>query len=664
MSLLVCSSEQSRYHKKEIGVSRPFSFTNYLPNAMIIPPKSEVAVQSVKYERSGKYEVVKGENDVGFVDFGPAYTDGEDFTRNSSQSLLQFTLDEGTYNEDGLKKALKSALDKMCLWHPDLKAGAVSIQSYTDERFKGFTFSLSQKSTTLDDGGTLTPYGLLITNSDGSTGKFEGEPSFVGSADGSTITGFSGSGTSFRWLGRNTTDNAGSNTAIFPERMMSFQGSDMTISIANATQVSWCIGLVRAQACGNAHQGRGSAGNRQYDYYKNYIGPVSSGYGLPSACENEHDPNLDPDDLGLNEINFWDYCVASVYDEDDDKHYLRVYANCFDDPDEEQQAEKTNFNTEIEYWEDSGSDLTGSGPYDLDTNSESISDIHFEVKGNEVLVSTKKGNADHHLFVRSRRDTIYSYPPITSTKLRLHMKLQIDNDSTKYLQWDTRNITGRDYTTAQEQKDRGYGKGWYEEHEDNMAEYGGESSFDSDTRPSNATFGWEGEVLSIDGSSEIQGTFTIYTNPEDEDDEDPHINPPELTASAGVYDLMGFYSHIINESDGTKTDTSVEWSSEFAPEGVASSTIFVSCPTLTQLSHNFGHGTPSKIIHHCPLFDNTGRSTGPLFFETSEKTYLRLGNTEPISLNQLQLDLVNSDETLVDDIKGNTTIVLHIRQRR
>jgi hypothetical protein len=77
------------------------------------------------------------------------------------------------------------------------------------------------------------------------------------------------------------------------------------------------------------------------------------------------------------------------------------------------------------------------------------------------------------------------------------------------------------------------------------------------------------------------------------------------------------------------------------PDAEATHSLFVRCPTLTQQSSNFGKGSMSKIIYHCPMFSNTGKSSGSLFFQPSERVYIDLGNKETLNLNQLTLEVVD-----------------------
>ncbi len=97
---------------------------------------------------------------------------------------------------------------------------------------------------------------------------------------------------------------------------------------------------------------------------------------------------------------------------------------------------------------------------------------------------------------------------------------------------------------------------------------------------------------------------------------------------------------------------------------LSSHTCFIRCPTLTHQSLNMAKELPSKILYHIPRFSNSGKEYGNLFYEPHEKTYLELRNTEEIKINELKIDIVNTDETIAEDLTGQTTICLHFRKKR
>lgn len=89
---------------------------------------------------------------------------------------------------------------------------------------------------------------------------------------------------------------------------------------------------------------------------------------------------------------------------------------------------------------------------------------------------------------------------------------------------------------------------------------------------------------------------------------------------------------------------------------------FVRLNDLTLRSFNGATNSRSQILYHLPKFTNEGRQYGELYFSPHEKTYIKLHNTKRETINQLSLDIVNRAEQVVSDLTGNTIIILHIRQ--
>ena len=92
--------------------------------------------------------------------------------------------------------------------------------------------------------------------------------------------------------------------------------------------------------------------------------------------------------------------------------------------------------------------------------------------------------------------------------------------------------------------------------------------------------------------------------------------------------------------------------------------IFVRLSSGTQLSKNGLTGTDSKIIYHCPRFDNAGNEQGGLYFEPGEKTYLDLGNIGDTPINSFSIDIVDRKDKLVKGLIGDTIVMLHIRAKK
>ena len=80
-------------------------------------------------------------------------------------------------------------------------------------------------------------------------------------------------------------------------------------------------------------------------------------------------------------------------------------------------------------------------------------------------------------------------------------------------------------------------------------------------------------------------------------------------------------------------------------------------------SMNAGTGYRSMIMYGLPRFDNAGNEVGAgLYFEPSERIYLKLHNATDMKISDFSIDIVNEDETLATSLIGKTIVTFHIRK--
>jgi len=139
------------------------------------------------------------------------------------------------------------------------------------------------------------------------------------------------------------------------------------------------------------------------------------------------------------------------------------------------------------------------------------------------------------------------------------------------------------------------------------------------------------------------------------------------TASCNTQFFMGFPNRsLVNvpNSTGGSSPFTLTFLSDEAPDLNGTQSLFVRLKNMTFDSVNLSKGANSKILYHIPAFSNSGARVGALFFEPNERVYLKLGNTEDLYLSTLEIDIVYADETLAIDLVGKTTVVLHIQDHK
>ena len=138
----------------------------------------------------------------------------------------------------------------------------------------------------------------------------------------------------------------------------------------------------------------------------------------------------------------------------------------------------------------------------------------------------------------------------------------------------------------------------------------------------------------------------------------------EYTADANTQYSFGFNGRSLATGGPVDANGGSTFESSVAPILTSSKSLFVRVNNLTQQSVNAQLGNAySKIIGHLPRFDSAGNEVGHLYFEPNEKTYIALNNPNEVYLNSFDIDLVYDNETYADSLSGKTIVVLHIRKR-
>ena len=138
--------------------------------------------------------------------------------------------------------------------------------------------------------------------------------------------------------------------------------------------------------------------------------------------------------------------------------------------------------------------------------------------------------------------------------------------------------------------------------------------------------------------------------------------------NANFADAIGFErSPLLAPSTNGKVDADdeqiVAYLSDAEPTSSSTASLFVRLDNFTQRSINAGVGRPSKILYHLPRFDTSNRDLGAgLYFEPTERCYIPLGNSDMLYQNSIDISIANDNEVLATDLVGKTIVVLHFRK--
>ena len=148
MSFIVTTSKQDKYGLVgETGIENPASFNNYLSNAMIVEPNSEIAVQSVKINRTPNYIFRK--NDKGFyLAFYPGtYTLKEDWDVNLPNfSLIRIIPDEGSYSPKEMCVMFSNRITDALAAHPEVDTAVMSVEFTAGGAMTSYKFTVNIKT--------------------------------------------------------------------------------------------------------------------------------------------------------------------------------------------------------------------------------------------------------------------------------------------------------------------------------------------------------------------------------------------------------------------------------------------------------------------------------------------------------------------------------------
>ena len=694
MSLIIATSRLNEDETQTTN-QRPSNFQNFFRSAIEIEADSEIAVDSVKIERTGNVTVGAkhffchyfGKNPEGLQD-GDEYNDLTSISRTIQPK-------RGTYSVQGYIRQLTS----------DMNA------QYDDPRIYGNASVLVE-----ENASTFQTEGIAIKFTDRGKSTTDVTASLVGkavfnlanpSAYYANASNLLKPSDSFTWPGAaKTFSRTGASSAVLTNsscvgiltgRPFCLNEGEFIVDVANASAKPFCVGLSRPQiqyesptnsvSATNASTFTDSERASRYVRIKDLV---------ESAAREDNDTNIRTyDDQGVIAGPYEMYDYVFIQDEDDNITIAqRVYM----------EDEESFVHQELEYWASGGS-VTG----DKMTKTEfyaTYDAIKFEAYGDEIRLFFRvaaapgaKAAVVYHQIVGSNLSSAgavgKTFSPIGSTTYALYPQIHLGNGSVDVDDYFS-NYTGTDTSYAYPTFVEGAGAtSGYTPGDDmfsNEAVYGLSAEPYIKVPPSrvlasdsvqDAVFKCDTSNQKLDNVAGLQHSPYVFAlmNPADSVDF-AHILTMNKFTRPYIFDTLtaaqlfpsmsgrlGFPDRVIVSSksgdgyvagDDTKvvTFTSVEQIEKTALSS------FIRLPGLTHKSFNGAQSGLSKIVYQLPQFSNDGREFGALFFQPGEKTYVKLNNPSPLILNSLQVQIVDPFEKETSSLTGDTQIVFHIRKRK
>ena len=671
MSLILASSKLTE-NKSEIASEKPSSFTNFFRSPIEIEPDSEIAVQSVKINRSG--HVVA--NDAFFCHYfgGPRGPDADGDDLLAGQDIYvsrTIKLEDGTYTIDAFTREIDRALDAQ-YDHPAIFGQAtVTLNLDTEGNEQGVAIKFVQRAS-----GSGTSSIPQLT--DVAAFQLGTTPGLTGPS--SDFTWVSGTGIFARTGSDATSIDDASCIGVLKDKPFSSTTGKCTFdSMTNASLGGhWCVGLSRAQI---EAEGTSSSATQIVQ------GPYSD--GSPSKyydLDNELVPGV---------FNMSDYCVMC-----DDTNII-VLQSSWDPlaggyPGRPVMKELTYFG------------LGGSVAAKLTKTQfyASYDGVRFGARGDEITLDFKqKGKTVFDPVLDSTNDDlndeIYEvFSPIGTTRYALYPIINLGKGSVRLLTYESdltdlsykypsysigskTYVPGSDMFSTESSRTlinegvrvsdvvkRSLASGNGDENAIKYVDYQQIYWYRqvSPFVPPKALVPFERlQFLGPNASGGVKFSHILTIDKIDEDDFENSLlvrqHWPNMSYKLGYGEkaLLEDYSgesYVSGSGTNTITFTSTE---EMKKSNITS---FIRCPTLTHKSFNGAQQSLSKILYQVPQFSNDGTEFGPLYFEANEKTYVSLNNPTSMILNSLQVQFVSYDEKEIDSLDGVSQVMFHVRRKK
>ena len=621
MSLIICSSSQDEYLRKDRGgnvisinngLSNPATFSNNFRSPLIIPKDAEVAVESVKINRASLFDIP--DEALLYLYFGPELTSTTS-ANDTTKIPVPIRLPRGAYTVDSLVEVINNTLNESSVG-PEIFGGfTVDTERNSSLEFSNFTIDIQRQTTK-------------------SAIAWENTAAECRPANDATLTdNFEWNGTAKTLTCSDMKDTNFSCVTQLPLYPLASVSGVFEVDFSAVTD-SWIIGLSRIR-----------------------IPEVF--FGQPTNAEDIfHQADQDP---------LFDYSIEFNKDADE----LMIYqalpnADGKLRPFEVEYYNNTNacFSAPINAAKIAADGLT-KVKYTLIGNA---LNLDIESKGTYLpLVSST--NASFNIV-----DKRYNFKPTANTTESLFPSFSLYNETDvltidtfegrKLTNWKT-TTTGRDFTA---------GSDFYSS---NIKTPNGRSNVKyidnkKSLRPYNATNA-SFQYTDLNGSNALNYSVVLIGGPERDlsstniriSDTATYVLPYRDRANLGQ--TLGFGDYSVLQQSVFKDATSTLGLTIMKPPSQSTlytNECFIRANNLTGTSYNGAKNSISRILYSLPRFDNAGNTQGNLYFQAAEKTYIKLNNTHELTLNQLDIDLVDRSERIVRDLQGNTIVILYIRKSR
>tara|TARA_Y100001972_G_C7652837_1_gene328382 strand:+ start:720 stop:2567 length:1848 start_codon:yes stop_codon:yes gene_type:complete len=612
MSLVILSSQQT-FNQTQTSqtIENPSQFQNYFSKPVTIEPNSEVAVISAKINRSQNFNVSRRNNMKVYL--GTELDENTPLNRTTSMpiNIPLFDADDQSLSTSEFVDRVQDRLDDNIL-HPE----------FIDRSVVSASINTSTKE--------LVGFDIVIDSAKNGGGNSSSvSENWSAFSDDTNTFDVSACGTYGRIISASGRDNC---IAVGIDKPLANSGGQFIFEPTGDATREWAVGLSRPN---------------------NIVG---NPYGEPTATADDVVPAyFDESTLPGNLRGYYDFLVYS------NGVKLEVYQSGNFGVDSGIGFGQTGLD-EIVYWESVNSSYNGSGSpvdpsiftdYRITINNEFIKIEGFEDSAYKTIISAEVSQTvafDKKTKAISQNE--WSLYPVVelfgATNNKVHIKRF--NGATKPDDSLIGFFTETYYSTRTNSDDW---TGFLHVNSIDMRRFNNMERTSSDhtykgLRSNGANVNVDKNAVLLLAEEELYTPRALFPTP-----------------TSDLRDFFGFDVAIVNESVYAVLSTHENnrtFTSTTAPIKNSTRQAFIKIDSLNIESFNGGTSDISKILYSIPRFDNTGSSVGALFFENSDRYYLKLNNPSPIQLNRIDCSIVGIDNIIVDTLNGNTIVALHFRK--
>lgn len=711
MSLIVTSSSQQDLGgigaghrvKTKTGIENSAHYQNHFTSPIKIDANSEIAVESVKIRRDALIDV--DEETLMYNYFGKLQEeiDAPDYKAGRLEMPIPIRPNPGTYDVEGWVDEIEARLDE-AYGNPEIFGNySVSVDTDTDGETSGIVMVCSQRGSSAGVGQNRVAQSAEMLSSYWHA-PYQLSDGYVHTTDWtSSHVAASGGVAAHKLFTRLIANNASDDTTLkkLNRRQCSVIGhghpfglvqGKFKVNVTGSKNNGWRVGLSRPQI----------------EYVRDTTKPTAQGRAnlLPGT---RHPEGGFDDNVAIstrynmtnpvterNQKDYYDYLV------EDDGSNIRIYQLVRD------EVINQLVQAEVTYW---GTGTAFTGKTDALTKAEfnaSYAAVEFKSHGDEIRLSFLNASDDATTVISKTINTLRDkcFAPINECKNALYPRLSISDqndtlqvfhysshyevDDYRYPTFDkpTNTFTTGDDFYSNNRVGRTTGgkiggddnKAFIRDSKDRpyclsqtlVCDTKDLLSYDTDGA---VTLDWEfdGELGSSAGIDKKRLFIIGYVEPDSIYDYlEGKYRISDTSSRAKINRLLGWKDRSWIEGDDGVTEgyaalsvnDSVVTFTSYAPPDYRVHSAFVRISNMPIQSYNGGKQSVSKMLYHLPRFTNDGREFGDLFFAPGEKTYVSLHNPSSHILNNIEIQIVDINEKPVEDISGNTIIVLHVRPKK